>query len=184
MSALGADRSMADFARDTLRPQPGDNILDLGCGPGRLYRFVPTQGYWGVDVDDRALAEARREYPQAAGRFLHLDPSRDTFETRDFDLIVACGLLHHLPDDQAHRALAFCHDHLRTGGRLVTLDCAYEPGQHPVAHLLTACDRGRFARSGAAYRDLARTYFTEAELSIHHDLLRVPYTHAIVECRK
>ena len=188
MSAIGADRSMADFVRDVLRIRRSEKVLDLGCGPGRLCRYVAAEDYWGVDVDARALERARRKYPQAAERFLQLDPSREALPERDFDvgfdLIVACGLLHHLPDERARRVFAFCRGHLRGGGRLVTLDCAYEAGQHPVARLLAACDRGRFARTGAAYLALAREWFPDASLSIHHDLLRVPYTHAIVECRK
>jgi SAM-dependent methyltransferase len=184
MSAIGADRSMAEFARDVLRIRRDEKVLDVGCGPGRLCRYVAAEDYWGVDVDARALERARRKYPQAGGRFSQLDPSREALSEHDFDLIVACGLLHHLPDEHARRVLAFCRDRLRSGGRLVTLDCAYEPGQHPVARLLAACDRGRFARAGSGYLALVRECFPDALLSIHHDLLRVPYTHAIVECRK
>lgn len=193
MSAIGADRSMADFVCGVLRLGRGEKVLDVGCGPGRLCRHVPAGDYWGVDVNERALQRARRKHPQAADRFLRLDPSSAAPEPRhshqglpmrDFDLIVACGLVHHLPDERARRLFGFCRDHLCTGGRLVAVDCAYEPGQHPVARLLAACDRGRFARTGPAYLDLARECFPDASLSIHHDLLRVPYTHAIVECRK
>jgi cyclopropane fatty-acyl-phospholipid synthase-like methyltransferase len=193
MSAIGADRSMEAFVRGVLRLRRGEKVLDVGCGPGRLCRYVPSCDYWGIDRNERALRSARRKYPQAASCFLRLDPSNDAPElrhsgqglpVRNFDVIVACGLVHHLPDERARGLFAFCRDHLRTGGRLVTVDCAYEPGQHLVARLLAACDRGRFARTGAAYLELAREYFPDASLSIHHDLLRVPYTHAIVECRK
>jgi len=184
MSAIGADRSMADFVREVLHLRRGEKVLDVGCGPGRLCRYVAAEDYWGIDVNARALDRARRKYPQAAERFLLLDPSREALPVRDFDLIVACGLLHHLPDERARRVFAFCHGHLRDGGRLITLDCAYEAGQHPIARLLAACDRGRFARAGPGYLELARDCFPDASLSIHHDLLRVPYTHAIVECRK
>jgi len=184
MRAIGADRSMADFVGEVLRVRRGDRVLDVGCGPGRLCRHIPLEGYWGIDIEVGALRQARRRFPEIAGRFVLADPRCDALPESDFDLVVACGLLHHLPDNQARRVLAFCRDHLKDGARLVLLDCAIEPRQHPVARLLALCDRGRFARSGEAYLRLAREFFSDASLSISHSLLRVPYTHAIVECRK
>ena len=77
MSALGADGSMADFVRDVLRVRRGEKVPDLGCGPGRLCRYVALKDYWGIDVNARVLERARRKYPRAADRFLQLDPSRE-----------------------------------------------------------------------------------------------------------
>jgi SAM-dependent methyltransferase len=135
-------------------------------------------------MDARCLAQASALYPMA--RFAQQDISRGCpgFEGRDFDVIVACGLLHHLSDAAADRALEFCHDRLRIGGRLITLDGAFEKGQTLLARALVASDRGRFVRWGRGYLALVRTWFPNATVSIHHDLLRVPYSHAIVECEK
>ena len=66
----------------------------------------------------------------------------------------------------------------------MALDCAFEEGQSWVSRLLVARDRGQFIRRGRGYLDLARAYFPGATLSIRHDLLRVPYCHAIVVCEK
>jgi SAM-dependent methyltransferase len=101
-----------------------------------------------------------------------------------FDLIVASGLIHHLPDAVAQRTLQFCRDRLRNGGRLVTLDCAFEEDQNLLARVLVAHDRGRFVRRSQEYLDLVRAFFPEAIMTIRRDLLRVPYTHAIIECDK
>ena len=88
--------------------------------------------------------------------------------------IVASGLLHHLPNAAAACALAFCQRRLRTGGRLVALDCALEPGQGFLSRLLVSRDRGRFVRTGRGCLDLAREFFPDTTLVIRHDLLRVP----------
>jgi hypothetical protein len=72
---------------------------------------------------------------------------------------------------------------LRPHGRLVTLDCAYVKGQHPVARLLLALDRGRHIRTPEAYLSIARQHFREVNATVLHDLIALPYTHCIIEAR-
>jgi len=184
MTALGADSGMRRFVQEHLRVRAGDKVLDLGCGPGRLYPHLPPVDYCGLDMDAERLAHARALYPGTRFEQHDLSANCPDFELRGFDLIVASGLLHHLPDTVAQRTLQFCRDRLHNGGRLVTLDCALEEGQNPLARLLVAHDRGRFVRHSQEYLDLVRAFFPEATMTIRRDLLRVPYTHAIIECDK
>ena len=186
MRALGADAALSTFIHHTLRVSPGERVLDLGCGPGRLARQLATVEYWGLDANARYIARARRAHP--SGHFIHADvaaaSSRSTVPTGCFDLVIAIGLLHHLTDAQAKAAVDLAHRTLVPGGRLVTLDCAFTTSQHPVAAALARYDRGRHVRRASRYLELAAASFETARITVRHDLLRVPYTHAIVECIK
>lgn len=184
MRLLGADAALHRFVGQVLRPQPGERVLDVGCGPGRLLGFLPAVSYVGIDGSEAYLARARSLH--SGGRFVRLDLGGDCsgFPDRDFDLIVACALLHHLSDAEAGRLLAFGRERLRPGGRLVALDCVRRRGQHPIARLLIALDRGRFVRDAPGYTALARGAFAQVETNTYDNLLRVPYSHFVMVCRK
>jgi hypothetical protein len=66
----------------------------------------------------------------------------------------------------------------------VTVDPAYVKGQHPVARLLLALDRGRHVRTPEAYLAIARQHFRDASATVLHDLIIVPYTHCIIEATR
>jgi len=76
--------------------------LDLGCGNGRFYEFINLKlqktSYLGFDINNDFLTEARKKYPNA--RFV----KKDIFEglgeiNKKFDLVVAFGITHHIPDE-------------------------------------------------------------------------------------
>lgn len=84
-------KSLADFVL------PGERILDLGCGNGRLFELLKDKAieYVGVDNSEKLIDEARRKYPQAlfqAANALNL-PFPDNY----FDKIYALAILHHIP---------------------------------------------------------------------------------------
>jgi SAM-dependent methyltransferase len=174
----------------------GERILDLGCGPGDILAALPAVDYLGLDVSSRYLAAARRRHPARARRpgqpgpgvaFRRLDvaaPGAGLPDQAPFDGALAVGLLHHLSDEGAQRALALAASSLRPGGRLVTLDPARRAGQARLARFLIGRDRGRGVRTPEAYRELARPHFSTVAVSVREDLARVPYTHAILECRR
>ena len=64
----------------------------------------------------------------------------------------------------------------------MTLDGVWEKGQSVVSRYLLARDRGRFIREEEEYAELALQFFRDVKPSIRHDLLRIPYTHIILEC--
>lgn len=160
---------------------PGSTILDLGCGPGRILDYLPDVRYTGVDISESYIEAARSRYGDRA-EFAVGDATYVDFDDSNFDLVMAIGLLHHLPDEGVRRVIAAATRALKPGGRLITFDGCYVKGQHPLARALLNLDRGEFVRTESAYLNLVDGCFLKVEPRVRHDLLRVPYTHLILNC--
>jgi len=179
---LGGD-ARNTYVQDYLQPEPGMRVLDIGCGPADILSYFPKVDYVGVDHSSAYVEAARKRYG-SRGRFVCESVAETTMrEPGSFDLVMANGVVHHLDDDEAARLFAVAAQALKPTGRLVTLDGCFVEGQSPVARWLLRRDRGCFVRSEAGYRQLADLYFAKVRGAIRHDLIRMPYTHLIMQCQ-
>ncbi len=180
---IGGDASCTDLVENYVKPQPGDTVLDIGCGTGVLVPYLGDVTYVGFDANPDYIERARRAHGHRASFECAL-VGQDTFTDSDkFDLVLAIGILHHLDDGDAAELFRSAKRALRPGGRLVSCDPGHVPGQPRMARWLIARDRGQNVRDVAGYRDLAAEVFAEPIAShVRHDMLRVPYTHVIIEC--
>jgi SAM-dependent methyltransferase len=87
-----------------------ESVLDIGCGSGRLARYVPATHYLGVDRDEKVLELARTEYP--SHRFASYLPGGEVFAT-----VVALAVIEHVED--AKCALSEWTKYLMPAGRLL-----------------------------------------------------------------
>jgi SAM-dependent methyltransferase len=181
---IGARAARREFAARYVRAETGQTIVDVGCGTGEL---APHLGrgvhYVGFDLSPRYIEAARARF-SGIGRFECMDVADAAdLGISDADIAVAFGLLHHLDDVQCislFRSLAMV---LRESGRVVTIDPTFAPGQHAIAAFLAGRDRGRNVRSPSEYEGLARLAFSDVRCHTRHDLLRLPYSHCIMEMR-
>lgn len=111
--------------------RPGQRVLDLGCGIGRLSEPMAEAGaaVLGVDISAGMLVEARRRHRRPGLLFAQVS-GRDLAALADdaVDLVVAADVLPYLVD--AGEAVAAAHlaelaRVLRRGGRLVIANISY-----------------------------------------------------------
>jgi 2-polyprenyl-3-methyl-5-hydroxy-6-metoxy-1,4-benzoquinol methylase len=125
------------FSRILPYLQQAANVIDVGCGNGRLLAFLADAGwrgdYCGVDSSEALLAVAAEQPAEKAGitsRFRRAELTTcDSYQPlawadqlgRDrWDAVAALAVLHHIPGaTQRARLLAACADLLRPGGILM-----------------------------------------------------------------
>jgi trans-aconitate methyltransferase len=97
-----------------LAPQPGERILDLGCGDGALTEKLVAAGCRVIAIDSSASQIG-------AARARGLDARRGNAETLpfqgEFDAVFSNAVLHWIRDASA--AIASVHRALKPGGRFV-----------------------------------------------------------------
>ncbi len=101
---------------EDLNPQPGERILDLGCGTGQLTNSIAESGaeVLGFDASPDMIGQARQNYPRL--RFVLQDASYMQFES-EFDAVFSNAALHWIPDGS--RVASNIFRALRQGGRFV-----------------------------------------------------------------
>lgn len=181
---VGGERARARIVAEHVRPSPGDEILDLGCGPGELVSHIPEGvRYTGVDISPQYIARAQERHG-ARATFHVGDASRLALLDGRFDLVLAIAVLHHLDDEQSTRLMRDAGMLLKPSGRFVSLDGVYTERQNPVARAIIDRDRGRHVRDADGYARLAQGTFESVRTVVRHDLLRIPYDHCILECAR
>src|SRR5579883_3521506 len=126
-----------EFGKDVLGlldPQPGERILDVGCGTGQLTAEIARAGAepFGIDSSAGMIAEARGNFPEI--RFEVQDVCEMPFENQ-FDAVFSNAVLHWVK--RAEDAAAAIARALKPGGRFV----AEFGGHGNIRRLLDASDR-------------------------------------------
>ena len=106
--------------RDLVRD--GQNILDWGCGNGRLiYLFEGfAVNYFGVDQSNEQLKMARKNFPLKNAKFFCNAHKEKKFPENFFDNAFVIAALHHLPNPKTRlEVLKKIHRETKPGGKLV-----------------------------------------------------------------
>jgi tRNA/tmRNA/rRNA uracil-C5-methylase (TrmA/RlmC/RlmD family) len=135
----GAPRALADAVLAAAEPRPGERAVDLYCGVGLFtaalaLRVGPTGAVLGVESDDRAVADARRN--------LH-DLPRVDLETGRTDRVLS----RLARAGQWRQADVVVLDPPRSGAGRAVIDAVL--GMRPRVVVYVACDPASLARDVA-----------------------------------
>jgi ubiquinone/menaquinone biosynthesis C-methylase UbiE len=108
-------------AIERLHVQPGDRVLDLGCGPGDGCACLAERGAVTIGLDySQGMVASARAVPALAGRLTRGDAGRLPFADASFDKLVCTNSFHHYPQHLA--ALREMRRVLKPGGVLGLVD--------------------------------------------------------------
>lgn len=117
---------------DAMRRQMPENILELGCGPGRALQMLADAfrdaRLTGVDLSPFMLERAeRRNHATPRVGLVHADGSALPWNKPAFDAVVAMHYFGHLPNSARQPALSEAQRALAPGGRLYVVDHKWHP---------------------------------------------------------
>jgi ubiquinone/menaquinone biosynthesis C-methylase UbiE len=125
----GQLREMGQRTATLARIQPGDAVLDVGCGTGTLTMDVQRRvGSAGrVAGVDPSLEQIARASSKAARRHVPIEfriggIEQLPFPDLTFDVVLSTLMMHHVPKSLQRQGLAEIARVLKPGGRLVIAD--------------------------------------------------------------
>jgi arsenite methyltransferase len=139
------------LVQDAIAVQPGESVLDVGCGPGFYVaelaeRVGPKGRVAGVDMSRPMLALAQERVRDLANIELSEAPATELpFEDQSFDAAISVQVLEYVEDVGA--AVGELHRVLRPGGRVVVWDVdwatvsVHSEDQERMARAFAAWDR-------------------------------------------
>ena len=122
-------KSSEESIRIQSQIKPGNKVLDVGCGSGRLtlaaQKWVGPQGeVVGLDASPEMIQVARQKARRAglAAKFEVGVVEAMPFPDGSFDVVLNRLMLHHLPGDLKQRGLAEMRRVLKPGGVCLVVD--------------------------------------------------------------
>lgn len=178
----GARRAKTMLAANFWKVEPGERLIDVGCGTGDIADYIHAGvDLIGFDVSEKYIETARKRYG-ARGRFL-VGGAADVYDEigrGTADIVTCNGVLHHLDEDRIAEVFEFAVKVLEPDGRMICVEPCFTPDQSRVSRWLMKQDRGQGIRDREGWTEVTRGFFPKTELTIVSGLVRIPYVHVMI----
>lgn len=149
------DLHLAESIKILMKERNLKKVLDVGCGTGRLVKFLNENGFEtiGCDVVEEALKIAQRINKKNS--IIKASATKLPFTDRSFDLVIAISLIEHLTKNEAKKFIAEVKRILKPGGSVFLITPNFSS---PLRYI--------FSKKWFAYSDPThKHFFTPRSLS-------------------
>lgn len=126
---LGRERPFRERLLDLAHLEPGESVLDVGCGTGTLAiaakrRVGPSGMVHGIDASPEMIARATHKAGKADVDVTFRTAIIETlpFPDRQFDVVFSTMMLHHLPRATREQGAREIRRVLKPGGRVLAVE--------------------------------------------------------------
>ena len=132
----GREREFRDRLVRLARVEPGEAVLDIGCGTGSLAiaakrRVGPSGLVHGIDASPEMIVRARKKASRAGMEVTFTLAAAEAlpFPDGSVDVVLSTLMLHHLPRPTREQCAREVRRVLKPGGRVLAVDFGKPAGR-------------------------------------------------------
>ena len=132
---LGREGTIREKMLDLAKLEPGESVLDVGCGTGTLAiaakrRVGATGSVYGIDASPEMIVRARTKAKRATADIAFETALAESLQFADarFNVVLSTVMLHHLPRAARQQSLREIRRVLVPGGRVLVVDFGKNTG--------------------------------------------------------
>ena len=129
LMTLGREKTLRQVTLDLVQLEPGDRVLEIGCGTGTLtlgakVRVGASGEATGMDIAPEMVEAASRKAARKGvdASFQVGSIAKIPYPDSYFDAVMCSFMIFHMPDDVRRKGLAEVYRVLKSGGHLSILD--------------------------------------------------------------